>query len=148
VKRVLAILVTFAIAFVAMAVVLRTSSKRGYRVDAIFNDVAFLIAGQDVRIAGATAGTVEKVLLTPDHKARVEMTVNPQLGNFHADADCTIEPQSLIGDRFVNCTPGSPQAPLLKAQGGHAPTLRRVRAAPVGWLGERAGRRASRSPRC
>jgi virulence factor Mce-like protein len=123
VKRVIAILVMFTLVFAAMAALLLTGGKSGYKVDAIFDDVDFLIPGQDVRIAGATAGTVETIKLTSDRKARVEMRIDPKYGQFHADADCTIEPQSLIGDRFVNCTPGTPAAPVLKAEDGEPPTL-------------------------
>lgn len=122
-KRVLAILVLFALVFAAMAALLLTGGQSGYKVDAIFDDVDFLIPGQDVRIAGATAGTVNAIKLTADRKARVEMTLNPKYGQFHADANCVIEPQSLIGDRFINCTPGTAQAPTLKGQGGEPPTL-------------------------
>lgn len=122
-KRVLAILVLFTLVFAAMAAILLTGGKSGYKVDAIFDDVDFLIPGQDVRIAGATAGTVDSIKLTPDRKARVEMRIDPKYGPFHADADCTIEPQSLIGDRFINCTPGTPAAPALKASDGEPPTL-------------------------
>jgi virulence factor Mce-like protein len=123
VKRVLAILTLFALVFAAMAALLLSGGKGGYRVDAIFDDVDFLIPGQDVRIAGATAGTVTSIKLTADRKARVEMTIDPKYGMFRADADCVIEPQSLIGDRFINCTPGTPAAPILKASGGQPPTL-------------------------
>src|SRR5580704_18952280 len=51
------------------------------------------------------------------------MVINPEFGPFHADANCVVAPQSLIGDRFVNCTPGTPAQPALTAVGGEPPTL-------------------------
>ncbi|HEU4979545.1 MAG TPA: MlaD family protein, partial [Solirubrobacteraceae bacterium] len=86
-----------------------------YRVDAIFDNASFLTPNTDVRIAGAKVGTVVGLAVTRDHKARIELSVDPRFAPFHADADCTIEPQSLIGERFVNCTPGTPAAPALRA---------------------------------
>ena len=94
-----------------------------YRVDAIFDNASFLIAGQDVRIAGANVGSVKDVVVTPDNRARVEMAVDPRFGPFRSDADCFIAPQSLIGERFVQCAPGSPRGTVLHGSGGHAPTV-------------------------
>lgn len=95
----------------------------GYRVDAIFDNVAFLTEGQDVRVAGAVVGEVEHLEVTPDHKARVRMRVDERFAPFRADADCTIQPQSLIGERFVQCTPGTPDAQPLRADAEHPPTV-------------------------
>ena len=94
----------------------------GYRVDAIFDNADFLIAGQDVKVAGAKAGSVVAVRLTPDRKARVEMSIDRRFAPFRADADCAIRPQSLIGEKFVQCDPGRPGSPLLAKQ-GETPTV-------------------------
>jgi virulence factor Mce-like protein len=123
VKRVVALLIVFTAVFAAMAAVLLLPGHSGYHVDAIFNDVDFLIPGQQVRIAGATVGQVESIKLTKNLKARVEMVLGNQYAPFRSNANCEVEPQSLIGDRYVNCTPGTPQYPALKAQGGEPPTL-------------------------
>jgi virulence factor Mce-like protein len=94
-----------------------------YRVDAIFDNASFLIPGQDVKIAGAKAGTVVDVKLTPQHKARIEMKVGKQFAPFRSDADCTIQPQSLIGEKFIQCAPGTPAGTPLHAIGDEAPTV-------------------------
>ena len=98
-------------------------SSSDYRVDAILDNASFLIPGQDVKIAGAKAGTVVDVKLTPQHKARIEMRVGKAFAPFRSDADCTIQPQSLIGEKFIQCTPGTPQGTPLQATGGEAPTV-------------------------
>jgi virulence factor Mce-like protein len=99
------------------------SSGGAYRVDAIFDNASFLIPGQDVKIAGAKAGTVVDVKLTPQHKARIQMQVGKEFAPFRSDADCTIQPQSLIGEKFIQCTPGTPQGAPLRSVGGEAPTV-------------------------
>jgi virulence factor Mce-like protein len=99
------------------------SQSGDYRVDAIFDNASFLIPGQDVKIAGAKAGTVVDVKLTPDHKARIQMRVGKAFAPFRSDADCTIQPQSLIGEKFIQCTPGTPQGTPLRSASGDAPTV-------------------------
>lgn len=94
------------------------------RIDAIFDNASFVNAGQDVRVAGATVGKVAEVTLTKDRKALISMEVENDFAPFRRDADCTILPQSLIGEKYVECDPGKPSAPVLaKRRGQEAPTL-------------------------
>jgi ABC-type transporter Mla subunit MlaD len=93
---------------------------RGYRVDAIFDNADFLVSGQDVKIAGAVVGQVTGVHLTHDRKARVEMQIEDGFAPFRSDATCTIRPQSLIGEKFVACDPGTPRGRPLRAAAGEA----------------------------
>ena len=94
-----------------------------YRVDAVFDNADFLVAGQDVKIAGAVEGAVKAVRLTPDHRARIEMEVRREFGPFRADATCSIRPESLIGEKFVDCNPGTPKARPLATRGDAAPVV-------------------------
>ena len=94
-----------------------------YRVDAIFDNASSLIPGQDVKIAGARVGTVRNIELARDLKARVQMEIDPRFGPFRADAACVIRPQSLVGEKFIQCSPGTPRARRLDARGGEAPTV-------------------------
>ena len=91
-----------------------------YRVDAIFDNAGFLIPGQDVKIAGAKVGSVSDVTLTVERRARVSMEIDARFGPFRSDADCTIQPQSLIGEKYVQCAPGTPRGRELR---GDPPTL-------------------------
>lgn len=94
-----------------------------YRVDAIFDSASFLIPGQDVKVAGAKVGSVEDVSLTPDRKARISMEVDGAFAPFRSDARCTIQPQSLIGEKFIQCVPGTPAGKPLVAEGDDVPTV-------------------------
>jgi phospholipid/cholesterol/gamma-HCH transport system substrate-binding protein len=116
------VLLAAAIAF-ALTAFGGAAGSHPYRFDAIFDNASFLIPGQDVRIAGANVGSVTRVSVTPDNHARIEMKVDKRFGPFHSDADCFIAPQSLIGERFVQCTTGTPSGTVLRAEGGHAPTV-------------------------
>ncbi len=124
--RIAALLVLVALAAVAMGA--RgdgggQKSDQPYRVDVIFDDARGLVAGQLVKVAGAKVGKIEDVRLTPRFQARVEMTVDGRFAPFRADAACTIRPQGLIAENFVECDPGTQEAKVLSARGGGTPTI-------------------------
>ena len=101
-------------------------SGGGYTVRAIFDDAANIIPGENVKIEGVKVGTVGPVTPTPQQKAAVLLNIDtPGFQDFRADASCTIEPEALIGEKFVNCLPTQPRAegtplppPLHRIPGG------------------------------
>jgi phospholipid/cholesterol/gamma-HCH transport system substrate-binding protein len=101
-----------AVALLAI-VLLATSaggSGGGYAVRAIFDDAGNLTVGEDVKIDGVKVGTVGSVTATPQAKAAVVLNINnPGFEDFRADASCTIRPQALIGEKFVDCLPTQPR---------------------------------------
>jgi len=110
----------------ALATLVFGSSAQGSsqsRFDVIFDDARGLVGGQLVKIAGAKAGTIVNVVVTPDFKARIEATIDSRFTPFHQDATCTIRPEGLIAENYVDCDPGTANSPVLQAQGGHPPTV-------------------------
>jgi virulence factor Mce-like protein len=86
-----------------------------YFVRATFDNAANLVHGEDVKIAGVPVGVVEGLEVTDDEKAAVTLRIDDEeFTPFKADATCTIRPQSLIGEKFVECEPGSASAAPLK----------------------------------
>jgi ABC-type transporter Mla subunit MlaD len=129
-KRVLALLLVAA-AGTAALVGAGGRGDSGYRVAAVFDNASGLIPGQNVEIAGAVVGQVRSIRLTPDHRALVGMDVTTGFAPFRSDAECEIKPQSLIGEKFIECDPGSPDAKQLPARDG-TPTVPLARThAPV-----------------
>jgi phospholipid/cholesterol/gamma-HCH transport system substrate-binding protein len=102
------------VAALVVVVLLSTSaggSSGGYTVRAIFDDAANIISGEDVKIDGVKVGVVGSVTPTPQQKAAVVLNIEtPGFQDFRADASCTIEPEALIGEKFVNCLPTQPRA--------------------------------------
>ena len=101
------------------AAVALTSSSRGaggpYLVRGIFDDAVYAVRGEDVRIAGASVGTITALDVTPDNKAAVTLEIDDAgFAPVHAKAHCTIRPQSLIGEEYVDCDPGTAAAPPLR----------------------------------
>jgi ABC-type transporter Mla subunit MlaD len=124
VRRLLAIcLVLAAAAAVLVGASGREAGEANYRVDAVFDRTAALIPGQKVKIAGAPVGMVKDIGLTRARKARVEMEVQEGFAPFRADARCTIRAEALIGEKFVQCDPGTPRKPALREGEGGVPTV-------------------------
>ncbi len=110
----------------AILVVLTNKSPhqvRTYNVRAVFDDAAFAVPGEDVRVAGAPVGSIKSLEVctktpcpasSPLNKAAVTIQINNvSFTPFFANAHCAIRPQSLIGEKYVDCEPGSRSAPVL-----------------------------------
>jgi ABC-type transporter Mla subunit MlaD len=95
-------------------------TKNHYMVRAIFDNASTLVLGEDVKVAGAPVGVISGMDVTPDKKAAVTLRIDDRgFTPFKRDASCTIRLQGLIGERFVECEPGSAGAPqLAKIQDG------------------------------
>jgi phospholipid/cholesterol/gamma-HCH transport system substrate-binding protein len=113
-----------------------SSGSSGYVVRGIFDSGGFMVSGEEVRVAGATVGEIESVSVTlpgevdsykngkpravPGKAVLAMKIADPGFQDFRSDASCLIRPQSLIGEKFVDCrptvprAPGSPPAPPLK----------------------------------
>jgi ABC-type transporter Mla subunit MlaD len=101
---------------VALAQSSRTATTHTYLVRAIFDDASFAVQGEDVRIAGANFGSIQSLGVTRGNRAAVTISIdNADFQPFHTDATCAIRPQSLIGEQYVDCTPGTAGNPPLPA---------------------------------
>jgi len=131
-----------AAAVVVVALLAGGGGGNGYVVRGIFDSGSFMVAGEEVRVAGATVGEIESVGVTmPGEvdgyengkpvavpgKAVIAMKItDPAFQDFRKDATCLIRPQSLIGEKFVDCRPTLPRAPGSKPP----PPLRKIEAGP------------------
>ena len=112
---------------VGVAVLLATrGGEQPYKVRAIFDNAGFAIPGEDVKVAGVKVGKIDSLDVTDDFKAVVVLNITEKAyQDFRRDAECMIRPQSLIGEKYVECEPtqkrqagGSPPPPLEKVQHG------------------------------
>jgi ABC-type transporter Mla subunit MlaD len=111
-RRVLGIALTLVACSVALLLATGASDggASGYKVTAIFNNAFSVIPGEDLKIAGVKVGKIESLDVTADQKAAVVLRVDEAgFGDWRRDATCTIRPQSLIGEKFVECTPTQPR---------------------------------------
>ena len=85
-----------------------------YVVRAVFDNASALVHGEDVKVAGVPIGVITGLDVTPDKKAAITMRIDDT--NFvpwKEDAKCKIGAQGLIGEKFVDCQPGSASARAL-----------------------------------
>jgi virulence factor Mce-like protein len=68
-----------------------------------------LVTGADFKVAGVPAGTIKAINLNQkSYNAVVTIQVTRNgFGQFHQDASCQSRPESLIGEYFVDCNPGT-----------------------------------------
>jgi phospholipid/cholesterol/gamma-HCH transport system substrate-binding protein len=89
-------------------------TKDHYFVRAIFDNASAIVPGEDVKIAGVPVGVVSALDTTEDNKAAITLQIdNEDFTPFKTDASCKIRLQGLIGERFVECEPGSADAQQL-----------------------------------
>jgi phospholipid/cholesterol/gamma-HCH transport system substrate-binding protein len=125
------LIIVAALVAVVVAVVLVASGSgsgsNGYMVRAVFDNGGFMVTGEQVRVAGANVGTIESVdvsmpgetvayrggkpVAVPGKAIIVMNITDPGFQDFRSDASCQIRPQSLIGEKFVDCRPTLPRAP-------------------------------------
>ncbi|HET9718685.1 MAG TPA: MlaD family protein [Solirubrobacteraceae bacterium] len=90
------------------------SNATYYKID--FDNAFGLVTGADFKVSGVPAGTISNISLnqkTLQAVVTVQIT-QPGLSAFHADATCDSQPQSLIGEYFVSCQPGT-SGPVLRS---------------------------------
>jgi ABC-type transporter Mla subunit MlaD len=136
IKRLIIAAALVAAVVVVVLLVSGGGGSSGYLVRAVFDNGAFMVNGEQVRVAGANVGTIESVdvsmpgetvayrdgkPVSVPGKAIIVMNItDPGFQDFRSDGSCQIRPQSLIGEKFVDCrptlprAPGSPAAPPLK----------------------------------
>ncbi len=86
----------------------------GYEIQAVFANTGGLKSGSSVAIAGVEVGRVKEIFLE-DYQAKAVMVLSPDI-KVQRDAVASIKTKGLIGEKFVEITPGGSEK-LIK-QGG------------------------------
>jgi len=131
VRRIVPILIALVLVVLAFLLIRSCTDESGaYQVRAVFDNGGFTVPGVDVRVAGANVGSVDSVDVslpgetvtddpadpTSPGKAIVIMSIDdPGLQDFREDASCLIRPQSLIGEKFIDCSVTDPRPPGTEA---------------------------------
>ncbi len=78
---------------------------QGYEVTASFDNISGLKTGAAVEVAGVEVGRVENIRVTPDHRARLTMSIDPKIV-LKEDAIASIRTKGIIGDKYIKLSPG------------------------------------------
>ena len=128
IRRLTAVLALVVACFAAV-VLTGADEEKGKRTIRIpFDNVFGLTEGGDLRVGGVKAGVTKKFGVSKGPECQSKKTTaqgvprtcavveakitEPGFNSFRADASCNIRQQSLIGEYFVDCQPGSSQQGL------------------------------------
>ena len=90
---------------------------QGYRVQVAFPEAATLATEADVRIAGVSVGKVRKLDVDPQgNRTLATIELDRQFAPLHADARAMLRQKTLLGETYVELTPG--RAPKELPEGG------------------------------
>ena len=78
---------------------------QGYQVTASFDNISGLRTGAIVEVAGVEVGRVESIQVTPDYRARITLSLNPDI-TLKEDAIASIRTKGIIGDKYIKLSPG------------------------------------------
>jgi phospholipid/cholesterol/gamma-HCH transport system substrate-binding protein len=74
------------------------------KLTAVFDDVGDLVVNHSVQVADVRVGSVDKIELTPDFKAKVTMSVKKDV-HLPIDAVAELRTTSLLGEKFIALRP-------------------------------------------
>ncbi|MCU0610050.1 MAG: MlaD family protein [Chitinispirillaceae bacterium] len=85
------------------------------RLTATFKSVSGLQVGSNIRFSGINVGTVDNLTIINDSTVRVDMIIDKKVQRFiRKDCEAGIGSSGIIGDRILNISQGSTDAPLAK----------------------------------
>jgi virulence factor Mce-like protein len=93
---------------------------KGYRFKIAFPEATQLAEQADVRMAGVSIGKVtHKDIDTKNHSNRTIATIqlDPEVAPLHSDARAILRQKTLLGETYVELTPGTNQAPKIHEDG-------------------------------
>src|SRR4051794_16896573 len=105
---------------------------KGYEVKIPFREATSLANEADVRISGVPVGKVKTIKLNRDGLNIATIQLDPKYAPLPSDARAILRQKTLLGETYVELTPGSPTAPKLKEDG----TLRPAQVSPTVELDE------------
>jgi virulence factor Mce-like protein len=91
----------------------------GYRLKVAFPEATQLAMEADVRVAGVSVGKVRGKELDPrgGNRTLATIEVDRKFAPVHSDAHAILRQKTLLGETYVELTPGSPRSPYLKEDG-------------------------------
>jgi phospholipid/cholesterol/gamma-HCH transport system substrate-binding protein len=94
---------------------------RPYEINVPFKEATQLAQQSDVRISGVSVGKVQDIVLAPNGKdAMAKVDIDDKYGPLPANTRAILRTKTLLGETYIELTPGSRNGPRL-ADGGTLP---------------------------
>ncbi|HEA47520.1 MAG TPA: MCE family protein [bacterium] len=111
----MAIVILIFSAFIVRKGEVRGFRTREYTIKIIFNFVGGLKETAPVRLAGVKVGQVERIRFIQEPTTKVETTITlKEAIQLRGDAQFSITVVGLLGEKYIEITPGSLDAPIIK----------------------------------
>ena len=92
-----------------------------YEIDVPFREATQLAQQSDVRISGVSVGKVQDIVLAPNgEQAMAKVDIDDKYAPLPADTRAILRTKTLLGETYIELTPGSKRGPRL-ADGGTLP---------------------------
>ena len=93
-------------------------NPQGYRIRVAFPEASQLADQADVRIAGVSVGKVIGKSLDPKgNRTIATIQLNNAFAPIHRDAHAILREKTILGETYVQLTPGTPHSPMLADDG-------------------------------
>jgi virulence factor Mce-like protein len=93
---------------------------KGYRVQVAFPEATALADQSDVRISGVSVGKVVKLGRAPGNRTQATIQLKPQFAPIPRDTRAILRVKSLLGETFVELSPGNRRGPTVPDGGALA----------------------------
>ena len=90
---------------------------KSYRFDVHFDEASQLAVESDVRISGVSVGKVKGIELADDGLADATIEIDPKYAPIPTDTRAMLRQKTLLGETYVELTPGNRDAPPLPEGG-------------------------------
>ncbi|HET6831054.1 MAG TPA: MlaD family protein [Solirubrobacterales bacterium] len=91
--------------------------SKSYRVDIHFDEASQLAVESDVRISGVSVGKVKGIELADDGLADATIEIEPKYAPIPSNTKAILRQKTLLGETYVELTPGDEGAPALPEGG-------------------------------
>ncbi len=91
--------------------------SKSYRFDVHFDEASQLAVESDVRISGVSVGKVKGIELADDGLADATIEIDPKYAPIPSDTRTMLRQKTLLGETYVELTPGNADAPPLPEDG-------------------------------
>jgi phospholipid/cholesterol/gamma-HCH transport system substrate-binding protein len=93
-------------------------NPQGYRIRISFQNAGELATQADVRIAGVSVGTVVSKQLDPQgNRTIATIQIQNKYAPIHQNATAILREKTILGETYVQLTPGSPNSPIIRDDG-------------------------------
>jgi phospholipid/cholesterol/gamma-HCH transport system substrate-binding protein len=92
-------------------------SPKGYRFQTSFGEATQLAKEADVRISGVSVGKVKDIQTEPDGRSRATIQLDTKYAPIPKDVHAVLRQKSLLGETYVELTPGNTSSGMLQEGG-------------------------------